>query len=125
MDGDTNGAGMAVFANTNSSISATAGTTLSTSTSFPWTSPSGLLVEVNGANSNLYVNNFTSAAATGAMGANGFNSITLGAHSIFFGGGSNWIGTIAEVITYNSVLSSGSKTKLRQYLNARYGLSIS
>jgi len=79
---------------------------------------------VNPTSTAYQINSFTSTLAVGGAGTNGFNSISLGVHSLFFGGGSAWIGTIAEVMAFSGTLSTNSKRLLRTYLNNRYGMTI-
>jgi hypothetical protein len=50
--------------------------------------------------------------------------MTLGSHNQASGGGSNWDGDVAEIIAYSGILAPKDKSRLRNYLNGRYGLSI-
>jgi hypothetical protein len=90
-----------------------------------WSTFGALLGEFNGGSSNIYFNNFTTAAPpSGAVGggtAGEQASMTVGRH---FGGTDYWDGGLAELIAYNRILSPGDKARLRNYLNARYALSI-
>ena len=98
------------------------------STTASWASAGALLAEFNGASSNIYLNNFTTATATGTLGGNPSGeqvSMTLGSQNASSGGpGSYWDGSVAEVIAYKRILSASEKAQLRSYLNARYALSI-
>ena len=96
-----------------------------TTSGVSWGNPTGLLAEFNGSSSNIYFNNFTTAtAASGNTGTYQVNSMTLGAHSIFWGGGNYWDGKLGEVILYNRLLTAPEKARLRAYLNTRYALNI-
>jgi hypothetical protein len=86
-----------------------------------------LLGEWNGSTSNIYFNNFTTASVSGTVGggtAGAQASMTLGSHNQASGGGSNWDGDVAEIIAYSGILAPKDKSRLRNYLNGRYGLSI-
>jgi hypothetical protein len=122
MDGNSAGFGLSVFGDNTNAITASAGVNLTSGTGNPWTSPSALMVEDNGVASTLSLNGVQ--LVSGNAGAVGFNSMTLGAHSIFFGGGNLWAGTIAEVIMFNKLLATNEKSQLRRYLNGRYGSTV-
>lgn len=96
-----------------------------TTASMPqWTNPSVLLGEFNGAASNVYFNNFTTAVATGPSGGNSTNSLTVGSSDHAIAIGNFWGGTLAEIIGYTGLLTATSKAQLRNYLRGRYGLAI-
>ena len=73
-------------------------------------------MQFNGASSSLYSNNVSKAS--GSAGTNAVGGITIGAFGN--GGGGFLNGNIAEVIVYNSILSSDSLNTLESYGNARY-----
>ncbi len=92
-----------------------------------WNAPGVVLAEFNGLLSNIFYNNFTTAAATGGAGSgagSSQNSLTVGASDAAWGPGSYWDGTVAEIIGYSGILSAASKSRLRNYLRGRYGLAI-
>lgn len=121
MDGATNTDGEPVWYTQSTSQITFASLTLTQA----WTSPAAVMGEVtNTSSSHLYFNNFTSPAVTGT-GAGALHSMTFGEHSIAFGGGNNWNGYAAEVIAFSRLLTQPEKNQLRNYLNARYALSIS
>jgi hypothetical protein len=91
-----------------------------------WLVPSAFLGEFNSVagTSKMFFNDFTNPLATGNAGTVGFDGISLGVHSVGFGGGNVWPGTIAEVIDYAAILTANQKAQIRQYLRGRYGLAI-
>jgi hypothetical protein len=86
-----------------------------------------ILGEWNGSNSNIYLNDFTTPAASGTVGggvAGSQGSMTLFSGSQAGGGGYNFDGSVAEIIAYRGILGPGAKGQLRTYFNIRYNLSI-
>jgi hypothetical protein len=114
-----------VFLDSGNHIVMGGGAFVTTTGTFPWTTPSALLLENNGSATKGYFNNFTTALpTTGTGGTAGFRGMSLGVHSIGFGGGLVWPGTIVELIDYGALLTVRQKAQLRNYLNGRYGLTI-
>ncbi|HSQ66096.1 MAG TPA: hypothetical protein VLM85_22900 [Polyangiaceae bacterium] len=125
MDGNAGGFAATVIGTSAAQITMNAGGSVTTTgTGHDWITPSAFLGEFNGASSKLYFNSFTNLTQSGNAGTVNFNQLCLGAHSQGFGGGSPWAGTIAEVIAFSGLLPTSAKARLRSYLNARYGLSI-
>lgn len=126
MDGATSGYGQLVAGAGSNAVIAYAGTSVvtPTNTAYSWLSPSAVLVEFNGGSTNIFVNNFSSSAATGPAGAANFRALCVGSHNPAFTPGNYWNGTIAEIIAYSGALSATSKAQLRNYLNGRYGIAI-
>ena len=124
MDGNSLTAGDAVSDSNTGVITCHSGNPLTSGTGNSWSSASAMLFESAGASSACYLNNFTTALMTGNAGSNTIDSISLGCHSLQFGGGSAWQGPMAEVIAFNGTLTSWQKSLLRRYLNNRYALSI-
>jgi len=100
-----------------------AGTSVITSTTAV-SSPSIIAAIANGASSHLYVNNSQTPVANGNPGASGLDLVHLGCYSGSAGAG-NFDGTIAEVLAYNTALSSDNLKSVFAYLGAKYGISVS
>lgn len=74
----------------------------------------------DGTNNTLYIDGQT----TGAVGSTGtFTSqfFAIGGHTTE---GDFWTGDIAEVIVYDTALSTGDREDVEDYLGAKYGISI-
>jgi hypothetical protein len=127
MDGNATGFAATVIG-TNASpaeITFNAGSSVTTTGSgHDWTSPSVVLVEFNGATSNLYLNSVSTVLQSGNAGAVNFNQLCVGAHSQGFGGGSPWVGTVAEIIAFSGILSAAIKSSLGGYLRDRYAIAV-
>lgn len=100
-----------------------AGTTTVDSTGV-WTSAGAFCAIFNGGSSTLYFNSHTSTGS-GNPGTNGRNGTTIGTYDGQLTGPYNWQGSIAEIITYNRVLSGSEITRVMKYLGTRYGITIS
>jgi len=126
MDGNSGGAGDACFVSSTGVLTASSGVSINSAAGSFWNvPPSAFMFESLNPTSTAYqINSFSSVLMSGGAGTNGFNSISLGVHSLAFGGGSAWIGTIAEVVAFSGTLSTNSKRLLRTYLNNRYAMSI-
>lgn len=81
------------------------------------------MCEFNGASSNLFINATATATGSGTLTAATLGDETVRLGSYIFGAG-NAVTKIAEVFAFSGVLSGGNKTKLRKYLNLRYGKSM-
>ncbi len=120
--------GQNIEQNASNVISIATSSTLASTTA--WSSPGVALVEFNGASSNIFFNNFTTAVKSGTIGSGagtGQASLTLGSADIAWNaaGLNFWNnGTIAEVIAFSAVLSTTQKQLLKRYLNNRYSLAI-
>jgi hypothetical protein len=125
-DGIAAGTAASVFISAAGIITMGAGGSITGTAGNSWLSPSAFLGEFNSASgtSKMFFNDFTTPLAMGNAGAVGFDGVSLGVHSIGFGGGNVWPGTIAEVIDYSAILTTNQKAQIRQYLRGRYGLLI-
>lgn len=71
----------------------------------------------NDASSYRYVDN--SQIATGNPGTNSVNGVNIGANNT---GGENLTGDIAEILIYSGSISSSDRTKVSDYLNAKWSI---
>lgn len=73
------------------------------------------------ATSAIYIDNHTTAGASGASGSDTLTRLTLGA---FLGGGGEMAGKIAEVYVCSGAHSVATRLKNMQYLGQRYGITV-
>jgi hypothetical protein len=85
-----------------------------------FTAPTILQVDWNGASTAVYQNG-VSITPSGSPGAQSFQIGYVGANQA---GGSAWVGSIAEVILFNKILSANNRTRVTRYLGGRYGISV-
>ena len=126
-DGGTGVGGDTAYIDSTGVIHASSGSSFITSPSgFYWTGSvaTTFMFESLNPSGNAYLNSFSARYGAGTDGTNVTNSISLGVHSIYWGGGSAWVGTISEAMFFSGTLSTSSKALLRSYLNNRYGLAI-
>ena len=71
----------------------------------------------DGASSAVYIDNFTTAAATGDCGSNDLEGLTIGANFLL---GTNLGGDIAEIVAYSGVHDAATRAQVLAYF-ARYG----
>ncbi len=72
----------------------------------------------NGASSSLYLDDFTTAAATGNVGAHTLTGLTLGNNVVV---GAALDGDVAEVIGYSGAHDAATRAQVLSYLRSRYG----
>lgn len=115
-----------VWVDTSSKINMNAGSTLTSSSAVNRQVPSAFLGEFHDTSSKMFFNNFTTplSVAGSSAGTISFRGMSLGVHSIGFGGLNVWPGKIVEVLDYATILTANQKAQLRNYLNGRYGLTI-
>lgn len=82
---------------------------------------SALCLMFNGVTSDLFVNDFTTAEASGNAGANGIDSVKFGQNQ---GGVNHLDGDLSEVVAVDGGGSLAQRTLVRDYFNARYGLTV-
>lgn len=75
----------------------------------------------NGASSATYMNDSTTAVATGNPGTTGLTGITLGA---YYNGANTNSGRIATVIVYSGAHTAAQRALIMQWLGARYGVVV-
>lgn len=85
-----------------------------------WSTPSVVVGEFNGASGKLY-NSALTAIQTGDVGSGGATGLTLFADNTQL---SNLVGTIAEIIVYDHILSTGNRTAVMNFLGTYYGITI-
>lgn len=83
--------------------------------------PRAWIITVSSGTATIYMNAKT-AVKSGACGSQGFTGTTLGS---WYGGSSFFLnGKIAEVLKFNTALSSSDRGKLYDYFGTRYGITI-
>ena len=132
MESNDQTTGQDIQQNAASHISIAAAVVLASTTG--WATAGVILAEFDGASSNIFQNNFTTAIKSGNTGSglsSGQGSLTLGSADIAWNpaGLNFWNGTIVELIAFQGTtaapyLSTTQIGLLRRYLNNRYGLSI-
>lgn len=87
------------------------------------TSPLVMLVEFNGASSNLFINNHSTAVASGSGGTNTIGGLTIGSAS--GGVGTTYLdGKISNIGVCQGILSTANKGNLFTWLGTKYGISV-
>lgn len=99
-------------------LNANAGANLNSATNGLFNTWYLLEVKFNGASSQMWTN--TVSAASGNAGSAKIGGFTIGSRGDF--GATSWQGDIAEVLVYNSALTTQSRTNIEVYLGAKYSL---
>lgn len=82
-------------------------------------------VTYNGASSSIFMNGADVGDGSVDLGSNALDGITLGTLRAGLGGGNYYLnGQIAEVIVYDSALSTGDRATVETYLSNKWGITI-
>lgn len=104
--------------NNSSGLIAYAGTVLARGTT---NAPAVVLVEFNGASTAVYETKRSVTGTVGNAGTGGLTGMYIGNET----GSAGYLnGELAEILVYSGVLSSGDKTAVFDYLEARYAITL-